>query len=252
MFMSWLLFMLGLAIADEPAMTIEVVASTEIEVYVAPIEVIVSTGNENIEAEIDPTQAFAYSSRYWHNAKVNNERGTYEPVKLNHDRIKVYSEDTIHYAWEDCDYKVKPLACSIQNGHYYIETTVHVDDNELVVRAILFDSEAQVIAMGTSTNRKIIKWIKQQEIKQQTTVYPNQTQTPQAQVPVQPNCQAGTTCQPSTNILIPNSGGPTSQTTMEMPKEEPPIRWTIDHMLLNKHVQQAMLLMWCSTRMDIQ
>ena len=47
------------------------------------------------------------------------------------------------------------------------ETTVHVDDNELVVRAILFDTDAQVIAMGTSTDRKIIKWIKQQEIKQQ-------------------------------------------------------------------------------------
>ena len=47
--------------------TIEVVASQDIEVFVAPIEVIVSTDVENIEAEIDPTQAFAYSSRFWHN-----------------------------------------------------------------------------------------------------------------------------------------------------------------------------------------
>ena len=250
--MSWLLFMLGMAVAEEPSMTMEVVASTDIEVYVGPIEVIVSTDVENIEAEIDPTQAFAYSSRYWHNAKVKNERGAYEPVKMHHDRIFVYSEETIEYAWENCDYKLKPLKCSMQNGHYYLETTVHVDDNELVVRAILFDPYAQVIAMGSSTNRKIIKWIRQQEIKQQTTVYPNQAQVPQTQVPVQPNCQDGTTCQPPANILIPNTGGPTSQTTMEMPKEEPPIRWTIDHMLLNKHVQQAMLLMWCSTRMDIQ
>ena len=251
--MSWLLFMLGMAFAEEPSMTMEVVASTDIEVYVGPIEVIVSTDVENIEAEIDPTQAFAYSSRYWHNAKVKNERGAYEPVKMHHDRIFVYSEETIEYAWENCDYKLKPLKCSMQNGHYYLETTVHVDDNELVVRAILFDPYAQVIAMGSSTNRKIIKWIKQQEIKQQTTVYPNQAQMPQVQVPIQPNCQAGTTCQPPTNILIPNGGqGPTSQTTMEMPKEEPPLRWTIDHMLLNKHIQQAMLLMWCSTRMDIQ
>ena len=247
--MSWLLFMLGLAIADEPAMTIEVVASTEIEVYVAPIEVIVSTGNENIEAEIDPTQAFAYSSRYWHNAKVNNERGTYEPIKLNHDRIKVYSEDTIHYAWEDCDYKVKPLACSIQNGHYYIETTVHVDDNELVVRAILFDSEAQVIAMGTSTNRKIIKWIKQQEIRQQTTVYPNGMPQAQVQQPLGTTCQQGQVCA-NPNVIVPGAGT-LSQTTVDKPKEEMPLQWTIPHMLLNKHVQQAMLLMWCSTKMDI-
>ena len=246
--MSWLLLLLGLAIADEPDTTvadatIEVVASKDIQVYVAPIEVIVSTEVENIEAEIDPTQAFAYSSRFWHNAKVKNERGIYEPVKLNHDRIYIYSEETIQYAWEDCNYKLKPMKCSMQNGHFYLETTVHVDDNELVVRAILFDTDAQVIAMGTSTDRKIIKWIKQQEIKQQTTVYPNQ-----GQMPVRPNCQDQTTCaQP--NVLVPN--GPTSQTTMEKPLEKMPLRWTIDHMLLNRHVHQAMLLMWASTRMDL-
>ena len=235
--------MLGLAVAEEPDATIEVVASTDIQVYVAPIEVIVSTNVENIEAEIDPSQAFAYSSRFWHNAKVKNERGIYEPVKLNHDKIYIYSEETIQYAWEDCNYKLRPMKCSMQNGHFYLETTVHVDDNELVVRAILFDTDAQVIAMGTSTDRKIIKWIKQQEIKQQTTVYPNQGGTS-----VQPNCQDQTTCSRG-NILIPN--GPTSQTTMEKPKEEMPLRWTIDHRLLNRHVHQAMLLMWASTKMDL-
>ena len=241
--MSWLLLMLGLAVADEPDATIEVVASRDIQVYVAPIEVVVSTDVENIEAEIDPSQAFAYSSLFWPNAKVSNERGIYEPVKLNHDRIYIYSEETIGYVWEDCNYKTKPLKCSMQNGHYYLETTVHVDDNELVVRAILYDPYAQVISMGTSTDRKIIQWIKQQEIRQQTTVYPNQ-----GQVPVQPNCPDQATC-PNPNILIPN--GPTSQTTVDKPKEEMPLRWTIDHMLLNKHVHQAMLLMWASTRMDI-
>jgi len=245
--MSWLLFMLGLAIAEEPNATIEVVGSTDIEVYVAPIEVIVSTNVENIEAEIDPTQAFAYSSRYWHNAQVKNERGAYEPVTLNHDRIMVYSEDTIEYAWEDCNYKLKPMKCSMKNGHYYLETTVHVDDNELVVRAILFDPYAQVIAMGSSTNRKIIKWIKQQEIRQQTTVYPNQPQG-QVQLP-QANCQSGTSCQRPSYPIPPS--GPRSQTTLDKPKEEMPLKWTIDHMLLNRHVQQAMLLMWCSTKMDL-
>ncbi len=131
----------------------------------------------------------------------------------------------------------------MQNSHFYLETTVHVDDNELVVRAILFDPQAQVVAMGTSTDRRVIRWIKQQEIKQQTTVYPNQTQAQ-----VQPNCQTGTTCsQP--NVLMGN--GPTSQTTMEKPKEEMPLQWIIPHMLLNKHVHQAMLLMWASTRIEL-
>ena len=64
------------------------------------------------------------------------------------------------------------MKCSMQNSHFYLETTVHVDDNELVVRAILFDPQAQVIAMGTSTDRRVIQWIKQQEIRQQTHAIP--------------------------------------------------------------------------------
>ena len=241
--MKWLLLLLGLAFAEEPDVTIEVVASKDIQVYVAPIEVIVSTSKENIEAEIDPSQAFAYSGRFWHNAKVKNERGIYEPVKMNHDRIYIYSEETIEYAWDNCNYKTKPMKCSIQNGHFYLETTVHVDDNELVVRAILYDQHAQVISMGSSTDRKIITWIKQQEISQQTTVFPNQSQ-----VTPNPNCVDATSC-PAPNVAIPN--GPTSQTTVDKPKEELPLQFNIPHMLLNRHVHQAMLLMWASTRMDL-
>ena len=239
--MSWLLFMLGLAVAEEPSAEIIVEAHRDIEVYVAPIEVIVSTNLENIEAEVDPTAAFVYSSMYSHNAKIENERGAYEPVELNHDKIKVYSEDTIIYAWEDCNYKLKPLKCSIQNSHYYLETTVHVDDNELVVRAILFDQDAQVIAVGSSTDRKIIKWIKQQEIKQQQTLYNQNVQGQQR------NCGPNSCSTTSSATTV----APMNTITTTKPKEEMPLQWNIPHRLLNKHVQQAMLLMWCSTKMDL-
>ena len=178
---------------------------------------------------------------YWRNAQIRNERGAYEPVGLNHGKIKVYSEDTILFAWEDCNYKLRPLKCSVQNGHFYLETTVHVDDNELVVRAILFDPHAQVIAMGTSTDRKIIKWIKQQEIQQQQTLY---NQTVQG---AQRNCDT-TSCSPAGAV---SSVSPINTVTTTKPKEELPLKWTIPHRLLNKNIQQAMLLMWCSTRMDI-
>ena len=239
--MSWLMLLMGLAIANEPNAAIEVVASRDIEVFVSPIEVIVATGLENIEAEIDESQAFAYSSVYWRNAQIRNERGAYEPVGLNHGKIKVYSEDTILFAWEDCNYKLRPLKCSVQNGHFYLETTVHVDDNELVVRAVLYDQDAQIIAMGTSTDRKIIKWIKQQEIRQQTVSQPSNG--------LQQNCQNGMVSCPVPNVSIQGSG--TVQTTIDKPKEELPLKWTIPHRLLNRHVQQAMLLMWASTKMDI-
>jgi len=234
--------MLGLAVGQEPQASIVVEAHRDIEVYVGPIEVIVSTNLENIEAEIDSKAAFAYSSAYSHNAQVKNERGAYEPVLLNYDRIKIYNEDTIVYAWENCNYKIKPLECSIQNNHFYIETTVHVDDNELVVRTMLFDSDAQVIATGVSKNKKIIRFIKQQEIQQQQTVY-NRSATSA----VQRNC-TGSSCTASQPTA---PSGPMSTVTTSKPKEEMPLKWVIPHRLLDRNIQQAMLLMWCSTRMDL-
>ena len=242
----WWLFC-GLLFAQEPNDTevgeyIVVEAHRDIEIYVAPIEVIVSTNLENIETEVDETSAFSYSSMYSHNARVSTGRGSYEPVGLNHGKIKVYGEDTIIYALDNCNYKIKPLACSVQNGHYYIETTVHVDDNELVVRSMMFDQDAQVIAIGTSRNGRIIKWIKQQEIQQQQTLY-NQP----VNQGVQQNCNQ-TTCVPG---QAPVLGGPMSTITTNKPKEEMPLEWIIPHRLLNKHVQQAMLLLWASTKMDL-
>jgi len=242
----WLLFC-SLLFAQEPngmevGEYIVVEAHRDIEVYVAPIEVIVSTNLENIETEIDANAAFAYSSMYSHNAKVSTGRGSYEPVGMNHGKIKVYNEDTIIYAWENCNYKIKPLKCSIENSHYYLETTVHVDDNELIIRAMLFDTDAQVIAVGTSRNSKIVKWIMQQEIQQQQTLY-NQPMPQTAQ----PNCNTGS-CTPG-QVTVPN--GPMSTVTTNKPKEELPLKWVIPHSLLNKNIQQAMLLMWASTKMDI-
>ena len=241
----WLLFC-GLLFAQEPKNIeadeyIVVEASRDIEVYVAPIEVIISTNVENIEAQVDASSAFSYSSAYSHNAKVSTGRGSYEPVGLNHGKIKVYSEDTIVYAWDNCNYKIKPLDCSIQNSHYYIETTVHVDDNELIVRAMMFDPDAQVIAIGTSRDRRIVKWIKQQELQQQQTFYNQQVQ----QVPQ--NCGPNA-CAPGQAPIL---SGPSSTITTNKPKEELPLEFSIPHRLLNKHVQQAMLLMWASTKMDI-
>tara|TARA_Y100000593_G_scaffold76507_1_gene141421 strand:- start:2363 stop:3073 length:711 start_codon:yes stop_codon:yes gene_type:complete len=235
--------MLGLAAAEEPAAEIIVEAHRDIEVYVAPIEVIVATDTENIEASIDSSAAFTYSSSYSHNAQIERSSGrAYEPVGLNHGKIKVYSEDTIIYAWDNCNYKIKPLGCSIENSHYYLETTVHVDDNELVVRAILFDMDAQVIATGTSKDKKIIRWIKQQEIQQQQTLY-NQNVQGQAQR----NCDT-TSCSPG---VATSTTSPMVTVTTTKPKEEMPLKWVIPHRLLDRHVQQAMLLMWCSTKLDI-
>ena len=224
----------------EPDESIVVYGSSDIEVYVGPIEVKVFTNEENIEAVVDDQAAFAYSAQFSHNAKIATGRGSYEPITLNHDKIKVYSEKTIKYAWEDCDYNVDPLACSIYNSHYYIETYVTIDDNELIVKSLMYDADAQVISSGTVRDRKIVKWIKQQEIQQQQTIYNNQSN--QA---AQRNC-SGSSC---TSVSV--SGSPMNTITTSKPKEEMPLKWVIPHRLLDRHIQQAMKLLWVSVRLEI-
>jgi hypothetical protein len=107
---------------------------------------------------------------------------------------------------------------------------------------MLFDSDAQVIASGVSKNKKIIMWIKQQEIQQQQTIY-NRS----ASSNPQRNC-SGSSC---STIQQGAPSGPTSTVTTSKPKEEMPLKWVIPHKLLDRNIQQAMLLMWCSTKMDL-
>ena len=103
---------------------------------------------------------------------------------------------------------------------------------------MMFYQNSQVISIGTSRNGKIIKWIKQQEIQQQQTLY-NQS----INQGIQQNC--------GTASCTPGQTGPMSTVTTNKPKEELPLEWIIPHRLLNKHIQQAMLLLWASTKMDL-
>jgi len=241
MLLLWL-FIMSLVFAEQPLVpdeSITVFGHKDIEVYVAPIDVRVFTVTETIEAAIDDQAAFAYSSMFAHNAKISTGRGSYEPVTLNHDKIKVYSERTIKYAWDDCDYKKDPLACSIYNSHYYLETYVTIDDNELIVKALLYDADAQIISSGTVRDRKIIRWIKQQEIQQQQTIYSQQNQSPQR------NC-SGSSC---TTTPV---NRPMNTVTTNKPKEEMPLKWVIPHKLLDRHISQALKLLWVSARLEIE
>ena len=144
--MLWLLT--SLLFAQEPSMTMVVEASRDIEFFVAPIKVHDYTSEDiNIETVIDKDAAFTYLGSYIRNIKVSNGRGGYEPASLTGNEVKVYNERTIKYAWEDCNYKRDPLECSVKNSHYYLETIVTVDDNQLVVKATLYDPEAQVLSL---------------------------------------------------------------------------------------------------------
>lgn len=219
--MIWLLT--SILFAQEPEATMVVEASRDIEFYVSPIKVKDYTSeNITVETVIDSDASFTYLGAYIQNIKVSNGRGAYEPVLLSHPRPKVYNERTIVYTWENCNYKRDPLKCTVQNNQYFLETIVTVDDNQLVVKATLYDPDAQVVLSSSRTDDKIIRWIKQQEI----TIRQEQQQG---------------------GLL----GGNGSATTIHKPKEELPLKWEIPHTLTNKMIQQLILGTSVSIRLEL-
>ena len=217
--MFWLLT--SLLFAQEPAATIVVEASSDIEFFVSPIKVYDYTSEDiTIETVIDKDAAFTYLGSYIKNIKLSNGKGGYEPASITGHDVKVYNERTIKYAWEDCNYRRDPLACSVKNSHYYLETIVTVDDNQLVVKATLYDPDAQVVLSSSRTNDKIIRWIKQQEI----TIRQEQQQG---------------------GLL----GGSGQSTTIHKPKEEMPLKWEIPYRIFNTSFEQVSVRLWSGVKL---
>ena len=219
--MLWLLT--SLLFAQEPAMTMVVEASRDIEFFVAPIKVHDYTSEDiTIETVVDKDAAFTYMGSYIRNIKISTGRGGHAPASITGHDVKVYNERTIEYAWQDCNYKRDPLGCSVKNSHYYLETIVTVDDNQLVVKATLYDPDAQVVLSSSRTDDKIIRWIRQQEI----TVRQEQQQP---------------------GLL----GGGGQSTTIHKPKEEMPLKWEIPHTLTNRMIQQLILGTSASIKVEL-
>mgnify|MGYP001184501364 CR=1 FL=1 len=216
--MLFLYFLLSFfAIAQEPEIeadeTIVVEAHKDFEVYVMPV--VMDIQSTEVEAVMAKKTVFSYASRFAKQAKVRNERDTgYENVSIRHD-IKVYDEDTIEYIWDNCNYKREPKKCAYQNNHMLLETIVTVDDHQIVVNMILYDSDLTALGSSVYTSDSKIHWIRQQEI----TVSQQQG-------------------------LLGNS------TTVHKPKEELPLKWLIPTNLLDKHISQASALLWVGVRLN--
>lgn len=211
--------------SEEADLEIVVEASKKFEVYVAPIKY--NIYDESIEAKVDPSSVFAYSSQHWKMSKVYNGYGGYEPITLNTDGFDVYSEETISYTWDNCNYKRDPKACSFKNNHYLLETIITVDENELTINMMLYDSRMQVVSTGSSFVRKKVKWIEQKESFSSTESY--------SSIGTQ-NC-VGQGC-------LPNNIQSSQVSINNQPKEEIPIKFEIPHKLLNKHIYQASVGLW--------
>ena len=213
-----LAFLLSLALAQEVqpevAETITVEASRDIQFYVAPIRVYNLTETQQIESVVDTDAAYTYSGSYWRNAQVPNDTGGYMPVLLGDRDVMIYNKRSIQYAWDNCNYNRDPLGCAIQNDHFYIETVVHVDDHQLVVKSTMYNSNAQIVSVSRRTDDMIITWIKQQEV---------------------------------THIQKQDRSGTTNLT--HYGKEELPLRWDQPHKLMDRTIQQTMLGLWSNIRL---
>jgi len=204
MIASSLALLLGLAQADT------------LDFYVAPIRVHDRTDTQNIEQVIDEEFAFTLSSAYSTSFKVLNNRGTYSPVLMEFEDVRVYNKKTIKYYY-DCNYVLDPMKCAFDNNHYFVETIVTVDDNQLTVRMTMYDPQLQVVNSGLSTEEMTVNWIKQQEVTN-----------------VQQTARDGT----KTNMT-------------HYGLERMPLKWEIPHHLLEKHIREAASEMWLGAKIRL-
>jgi len=204
MIVSSLLLMLGMVSADT------------LDFYVAPIRILDRTAEKNIEQVIDGEFAFTLSSAYSESFKVRNERGTYSPVLMEFEDVRVYNNKTIKYYYK-CDYRLDPMKCAYDNNHFFVETVITVDDNQLTVRMTMYDPQLQVVNSGLSTEEMEVNWIKQQEV---------------------------------TNVQqTARDGSKTNMTHYGLEKH--PLKWEIPHHLLEKHIREAAAEMWLGAKIRL-
>lgn len=198
------------------ALLLGLAEAKEIDFYVAPISVIDLTETKNIEKVIDSQLSFVISSGYSRTFKVTNARGTFVPAPLEFDSIRVFNKKTIQY-YHKCDYLLDPLKCSFENKHFFVETVVTVDDNQLTVRMTMYGPDLQVINSSIATEEMTVNWIKQQEV---------------------------------TNIQQTGKDGSQTNVT-HYGLEKHPIKWEIPHHLLEKHIREAASELWLGARIRL-
>jgi len=184
------------------------------DIYVSPMTFNSLQQNQQIVVNHDNEDPYYYTSIYARHAKRSNGSGGYQSLIMT-DEVRVFSHKTIKYAYPYCDYDLEPLKCSVENGHYYVETHVTFNDNQMIVRATLYDKDATIINSSSRTDDMVIQWIRQQEV-----------------------------------TIVETEGRMGKQTMTHYGKEELPLKWEIPYELLQKDVQQTLMGLWIGIKMD--
>ena len=186
------------------------VFANEINIYVEPMKVY-KDGTEVINY-ISNQIVFTHSSQYVKMAKQKSEYG-WELIE-NADNVNVYNEKSISYRFKGCDYTEDALGCSVRNKHYYVRTFLELREDEALIIQQLFDSKARIVSSATSSSKKIIQWIKQQEV-----------------------------------TVIQSQGLMGSQTVTHKPKEELPLKWEIPWRIFSNNFRQMSLRLWAGVKL---
>lgn len=156
---------------------------------------------------------FAMASQHISMAMMKSEYG-WEYIMDTRD-VDLWYERTIKHKDKLCNYEEDALGCSVRNQHYYLRTTVELGEEEAVITQMLFDKNAKVVATATASSRKIIRWIKQQEV-----------------------------------TIIQEQSMFGSRTITHMPKEELPLKWEIPWRIFSSDFRQLSLRLWSGTKLQ--
>tara|TARA_B100000282_G_scaffold291125_2_gene262970 strand:- start:348 stop:1034 length:687 start_codon:yes stop_codon:yes gene_type:complete len=220
-------FLFALATAGEPLMEITVESHQDFEVYVSPTKII---NNTEISYELDETSVFGHTVD---DVKWIQKKGLYGYETIDED-VFVYNQDTIKYAWLDCDYSKDAKKCAYDNGHYILESYITFNKEQVTVRLILFDENLVPVAQATSTNTRVVKVTPREKTTRQVG---------QAFGGQQRQCDT-TSCSIQPNRI----GGSTYAQTIKEDLE--PSVVIIEPKLLDKDIKQASMRLWTSVRID--
>jgi hypothetical protein len=189
---------------------ISMVFAQDIDIYVESMKVF--KDGKQVFNYISNEIPFVMASQHVSMAMRKSEYG-WEYIENSPD-VNLWNQSTIRYKHKRCNYEEDALGCSVKNRHYYLRTSVELGEEEAVLTQQLFDKNAQVISTSTASSKKIIRWIKQQEV-----------------------------------TVIQERGLMSSRTITHKPKEELPLKWEIPWRIFSNDFRQLSLRMWSGAKL---
>ena len=190
---------------------ISMVFAGEINIYIEPMKV--SRDGSQIINYISDRIAFTYASQHVAMAQQKSQYGWEQIEDANN--VNVWDEYTIRFKHKGCDYDVDALGCSVRNRHYYLRTSLELREDEALITQQLFNKNAQVVSTASFSSKKIIIWIKQQEI-----------------------------------TVIQQQGLMGSRTVTHKPKEELPLMWEIPWRIFSDDFRQLSFRLWSGIKLQ--